>query len=97
MTRDELIDAAMEAAQSIPNPVRPLFDEDDEAQVEAVVDAVEPLIRADEREQMPPRIRPQAIRADERATLRAKVEALETFHNMVWKQDVLALIDEADP
>jgi len=49
MTRDELIKAAMDAAQNIPKPSRPIFDDDDERGVIAAVDAAEPLIRADER------------------------------------------------
>jgi hypothetical protein len=83
MTGEELLAAAMEAAQNVPNPSRPIFDADDEAQVAAVITAVEPLIRA-----------------DERADLRAKVEALPgapaSGSGWIARDDVLALIDRGN-
>jgi hypothetical protein len=102
MTRDELIEAATDAAQNIPNPIRLLFDEDDEAQVSAVVDAVEPMIRADEREKVATEVEAIVRAKDERiyrqawADLHAQVEALPAVGYLaaVWRADVLALIDK---
>jgi hypothetical protein len=101
MTGEELLAAAMEAAQNVPNPSRPIFDADDEAQVAAVITAVEPLIRADERERTNTvgghrQIRDEG-RADMCADLRAKVEALPgapaSGSGWIARADVLALLD----
>jgi hypothetical protein len=106
MTRDELIAVAIDAAQNTPWTQRPTFDEDDEANVVAAVNAVEPLIRADEREKVkaeyvPVLMEHLRILAD----LRARVEALRPGvrwdpyqggnPDVVLRADVLALLDGA--
>jgi hypothetical protein len=97
MTRDEMIDAVIPAL-GLSYVRHPGY-----AQKRAmrVLDAVEPLIRADERERTNTvgghrRIRDEG-RADMMTDLRAKVEALAGVHDIwLYRADVLALLDGDD-
>lgn len=91
MTREELIEAVIPAL-GLSYVRHPGYAQ---GRARRVIDAVEPLIRADEREFLAPEV-PMA-RDDLRNELRAKVEALPGSPNSaldwVLRVDVLALLD----
>jgi hypothetical protein len=90
VTRDELIDVGVRALAEYQG------DEVSEIDVVAVLDAVEPLIRADEKERMREHYVAllKTITDAGLAGLRAKVEALAGVHEVwLYRDDVLALLD----
>ena len=92
--RDELIDAGARALDAKWGDVSIPLVRDEAA---TVIDAVEPIIRADERSYS----RTAAAAWRELADLRDKVEALPQYPgttgtNAVWRSDVLALLGGDD-
>jgi len=90
MNRDELIEAGVRVIVK----KRPLTTAE---AMDAILDAVEPLIRADERERFDLAVGAVALN-EELADLRAKVEALTTEYDSavddyISRADVLALFD----